>query len=83
MLEQYVNNIHINEKIKKIKIKILDSNIENGFSEIEILEREKERKKENGIINGKKCSKIIILIDKIIIKKEIIIQKIYRKIFIR
>ena len=46
LLEQYVNNIHINEKIKKIKIKILDSNIENGFSEIEILEREKERKKE-------------------------------------
>lgn len=81
--EPYINIININEKTNKIIIKILDSNVTNGFSEIELLEKVEKDIKEEKEYDNEKHSKIWIMCNKLLIKNEIILQKVYRKIFIR
>lgn len=80
-----VNRIIIDEECTFIKIKILDKEISNGFSEIELLGKNDDDKRDmhqNNFLNTK-FSEIFIKINKIIIKKDLFLQKVYRKIFIR
>lgn len=84
--KNFVNIIKINRNCNFIKIKILDKKISNGFSEIEILE--KNNNNNENTLNEKtfentRLNKIMIKINKLIISKDVFLQKVYRKIFIR
>lgn len=71
----------IDKKIKNIKIRILDELIENGFSEIELLNCESKRKNSSNIIKSDEYYSIKI--NNIINIINIFFTKIYRKIFLK
>lgn len=83
------NEIYINKIVNKIVIKIIDKNIENGFSEIEVLPKDKKKKKIEDlesiyiIKNDKKFVNFLIFINKFILMYKIFITRIYRKVFIK
>ena len=82
----YVDTLEINKKVEKLKIQIVDEFVTNGFSEIEILSNSNVEHVSFDMANDKSSKKLninfaLVIIDKIIIKFNILFQKIYRKIF--
>lgn len=95
---ELVNVIKIEKDVKEIKLKVIDKECLNGFSEIEVIGKEENKKIK--LLDEIQCEKpvnhqvklvlldnlkmtVIKLFNKLIIKKEIILQKIYRKLFIK
>lgn len=79
-----INKIVIDEKCNCIKIKVLDKQINNGFSEIEILgENTNEAQVNKNDFYNDRFRKIYVTINKLIIQKDLFLQKVYRKICIR
>lgn len=79
--KKYVNEIYVGIKCKKIIIHINDKICNNGFSEIEILPH---NPKYDSIITKKATSsRLVNVSNKLIISILVLIQKIYRKLFIR
>lgn len=79
--DNIITKYEISKKIKKIKIKVLDKIVENGFSEIELLN---EKNIYNNIeITNKKHSFIIFVFNNLILNVTLFLTKVYRKIFLR
>lgn len=81
-----INILKINKNAKKIQIKILDKECLNGFSEIEIIEKENNNIKLLNELNRDEYNhngKILKIIDKAIIPLTTFITKIYRTLYIK
>ena len=86
MKDRFVNIVEVGQDVKTICIRILDEKCYNGFSEIEIIKNEGNDFKLLEKINDDDCkdnSLILKNIDKLVIKINIFLDKVYRKIFIR
>lgn len=84
--DRFVNIVEVGQDVKTICIRILDEKCYNGFSEIEIIKNEGNDFKLLEKINDDDCkdnSFILKNIDKLVIKINIFLDKVYRKIFIR
>lgn len=78
---KYILNLKINKKVKNINITILDKIINNGFSEIEILDSTPKSMSSNiKFVNNEKYN---LRVNELINKIGIFVTKCYRKLFIR
>jgi LmbE family N-acetylglucosaminyl deacetylase len=80
--DKYINKIIIDDTIETLKIRIIDKVAENGFSEIEAFEAEEYFNSDEIIIKAK-SSLMVNNFNKIFIKSMTILQKIYRRLFIK
>ena len=80
--KNYLNKIYIRDKVDLIKIKVIDKKVFNGFSEIEVFTEENKYHSNYQDIE-EKSSIFINIINKGIISIISILQKVYRKIFIK
>ena len=81
--DKVINSINIKDDVEKIEIKVLDKECLNGFTEIEVFAKTKNRTEDNEETIKNKTSIITKIIDKSIISLLIFTQKVYRKLFIR
>ena len=77
------SSISIKSNVEKIEIKVLDNECLNGFTEIEVFAKTKNKAEDNEETIKNKTNILTKLIDKSIISLLIFTQKFYRKLFIR